>query len=895
MAAPTEAQRPSPDALLEAARREQRGRLKIFLGAAPGVGKTYEMLTSARKKLRDGVDVVVGIVETHGRRETLALTEGLELVPRRREHYRGTVLEEMDLDAILARRPQLALVDELAHTNSPGSRHPKRHLDVEELLAAGIDVYSTLNIQHIESLNDVVASITQVRVRETVPDAILDTADEIEVIDITPDELIERLQEGKVYQGEAGERALRHYFTPGNLTALRELALRRTAARVDEQLREHRRMQGIQDVWAAAERVMVCVNESAAAPGLVRSAKRLADRLSAEWSALYLETARSSQLSEEQRDRIAETLRLAERLGADTATLPAERIVDAVMDYAREHNVTHIVVGKTPRSRWFEWRHGSVVDALVRRAVNVSVHVIAEAPSAHDVKAQRLPRFDGGQALSLLPATLYVALATGIGWLIHQATQVPNISLIYLAAVLIVSLRYGLIPSLYTSLISVLAHNYFFIEPRYTFQVADPSNAMALLFFVVIALAVSQLMARLRKQNRIVAEQARTTAELLNLSRRLAGTRKLEELSEIAVSQLTRLLRVHTVLLVPADGGLRQLGSSTGETLSEADLAAAAWSHEKNQTAGRGADTLPGARRLFVPLPTASGTVGVIGVHRDSVDFLLAPNERRLLDAVVDLVAISIERIRLAKQIDQTKLLAETEQLRSALLTSISHDLRTPLAGIMGAISSLRAYGGQFDAATREELLASAQDETERMNRFIGNLLDMTRLDAGALKPKIEACDMQDIAASALQRSARALSAHTVVADYAAPLPMLKLDFVLMEQVLVNLLENAAKYAPEGSTVTLAIRQFKYALIVEVLDEGPGIPAAEEQRIFDPFHRLRRGDQQRAGIGLGLAVCRGFVEAMGGRIRAANRKDVQGSVFAVELPASLVVPSPQAA
>ncbi len=886
--------RPSPDALLEAARREQRGKFKIFLGAAPGVGKTYAMLSSARKKLRDGVDVVVGIVETHGRQETQALLDGLEIVPRRREDYRGSVLEEMDLDAILKRRPQLVLVDELAHSNSPGSRHPKRHSDVEELLNAGIDVYSTLNIQHIESLNDVVAGITRVRVRETVPDAVLNTADDIEVIDLTPEELIERLQEGKVYQGAAGERALRHYFTPGNLTALRELALRRTAERVDEQVRQLRRAQGVQDVWATAERVLVCINESPAAPGLVRSAKRLADRLGADWSVLYLETLHSQQLSESDRDRIADTLRLAERLGANTVTQPSVQIAETVVAYAREHNFTHIVVGKSQRSRWFEWLHGSVVDKLVRQTGNVSVHVIGDAPGTSTTPARIAHGFTGAQWMSWLPATAYVAMATLIGRLIHGYTPLPNISLIYLAAVLIVAMRHGLVPSLYTSVISTLAYNYFFTAPHYSLTVTDPSNVLALVFFVVISLAISQLMGRLRTQNVIVGEQARLTTELLSLSRRLAGSRKLDELGEIATSQLARLLRVNALLLTPESAGLQTRGSSGQARLDDADLAAATWSFEKNQATGRGADTLPGARWLFVPLRAASGAVGVIGVHRDDSEFLLAPDERRLLDAVTDLVAISIERIRLAKQIDQNKLLAETEQLRSALLTSISHDLRTPLASIMGAISSLRAYGAQYDAATRDELLTTAQDESERMNRFIGNLLDMTRLDAGAVKPRLEPCDLRDIAAAALQHTARTLAQHRVITRYASALPVMNVDFVLLEQVLVNLLENAAKYAPEDSEVELAVQSYRYAVSIEIRDRGPGIPAEELQRIFDPFHRIRHGDQQRAGIGLGLAVCRGFVEAMGGRIRAGNRKDGAGSVFEVELPTSLAASSPVA-
>jgi two-component system sensor histidine kinase KdpD len=883
-----EPHRPSPEALLERAQREQRGKLKVFLGAAPGVGKTYEMLSSARRKQHDGVDVVIGIVETHGRRETLALIDGLPLIPRRRVPYEGRELEEMDLDAILARKPQLVLVDELAHTNAPGSRHPKRYLDVQELLAAGIDVWSTINIQHLESLNDVVASITRVRVRETVPDAILDLADEVEVIDITPTELIERLRDGKVYQGEAGERALQGYFNTGNLTALRELALRRTAEQVDEQLRHHRRTHGIDEVWPAGDRVLVCINESPGSQALVRHAKRLADRLGAPWTALYLETARSLQLDEGQRDQVAENLRLAERLDGNALSIPGSSdIAGDLLAYAREHNITHIVSGKSQRSRWFELLHGSVVDQLVRRARNISIHVVAD-PQAESRGPRRrmLDRAGSWNLAAVLPVTLLVAAATALGWSLHEATQVHNVALIYLAAVMISATRYGLVPSLYAALASSVAYNFFFLGPRYTFTVADPANVLSLVFFIAVSVVVSQLMARLRQQALATREQAYDSAELLNFTRRLAGLRKLEDLLTVTTGQVARILDLQSVLLLPEDDGKR-LRAEAG--LDEKDLAAAQWCFEKGQATGRGADTLPGASRLWLPLRTPSGVVGVLGAQRDNGGALLEPSERRMLDTIADLAAITVERIRLAKQIDQARMLAETEQLRSALLTSISHDLRTPLASIMGSISSLRSYGTMYDEAQREELLTTAQDETERMHRFVGNLLDMTRLDAGALQPRRETCDLQEIVGSALQRSARLLERHSVTTAYAPDLPMLTLDFVLMEQVLVNLLENAGKYAPEGSRIEVSAQRHRYAVSVEVRDEGPGIPEADLQRIFDPFFRIRGGDRQRAGIGLGLAVCRGFVDAMGGRIRARNRRERSGSVFEIELPSSLFV------
>ena len=892
--------RPTPEALLQQVRQESRGHLKIFLGAAPGVGKTYEMLSVARRKLLQGVDVVVGVVETHGRAETEVQLDGFDVIPRRSEPYRDRVLLEMDLDAILARKPKLVLVDELAHSNAPGSRHPKRYQDVEELLAAGIDVYSTLNIQHVASLNDVVSSITRVQVREVVPDSVLESADDIEVVDLAPEDLMQRLREGKVYHGDAAERALRNYFTPSNLTALREMALRRTAQRVDEQLRRQRLAQGVPEVWAASERVLVCISESPGAQQLVRHAKRVADSLDAPWTVVYLETERSLRLSEAQRDIVAQTLRLAEQLGADTLTLPGGRIADDVLRICREQNVTQIVVGKSRRSKWFEWLHGSVVDELVRNSGNITVQVIADTvvlngaatkTAIRDVDAVRV--IDWGKPAEYFATAAWVALATAAGVLIDRAVGMTNLSLIFLPAVLYSATRYGLMPSLFGAIASSLAYNYFLLPPLYTFTIGDPDNVLAFFAFIIVATLISHLTARTRVQTLSAREQAKTMAELLNFSRRLAGMRKLDELLQVMALQAAQMLDVEAVLLMPVNGQLQLRASAPLDAkIDEADLAAATWCLEKNRPTGRGSDTLPGARRLFLPMRSGGASLAVIGVRHVDQNAQLSPGERRLLDALSDLAVIAIERIRLAKDMDQAKMLTETEKLRSALLTSISHDLRTPLASILGAVTSLRSFGKLYDQESREELLMTAQDETERMSRFVNNLLDMTRLDSGALTPKKEACDLQDVVGSALKRTGKLLAKHQVQAHIPQDLPMLKLDFLLLEQVLVNLLDNAAKYSPEGSVIEIAATVYKYVITLEIRDEGCGIAEEDLHKIFDLFYRVKQADQQRAGTGLGLAICRGFVQAMGGRINATNRRDRKGSVFSIEFPATLITRSP---
>src|SRR5262245_27234711 len=886
-------QRPSPDALLEAARREERrsGRLKIFVGAAPGVGKTYEMLQQARARKQDGYDVVVGIVETHGRKETQALLDGLEILPRKHLEYKGQRLEEMDLDAMIARHPQIALVDELAHTNAPGSRHPKRYLDVEELLNRGIDVYTTVNIQHIESLNDVVAQITHVRVRETVPDAVFDRADAIELVDLTPDDLIERLKEGKVYVPKQAERALEHYFSPGNLTALRELALRRTAERVDEQLLTHMQAHAIPGPWAAGERILVCVSEDPRAAGLVRYAKRLADRLHAPFTALCVETRRSLQWSEVERDRVADTLRLAEALGGEAITIPGgnRSIADDVIAYAQANNVTQIITGKSTRSRWFEIVHGSVVHDLVRRSGNISVHVIAGEELARDPIPKKTVRpaedstpFDPRPYVATL---LAVAAALGVGELIQPLLGIENVDLVFLTVVVGIAVRYGLWPSLFATVVSSLCYNFFFLPPIYTFTITDPTNVGAFVFFTIVAVVVSHFAARGRTQTVAAQDRVRAVELLYAFSRKLAGVGTLDDVLWATAYQTALMLKVRVVLLLPEDGSIGvKAGYPPEDILDDADVAAAKWAWQNNRSAGRGSDTLPGAKRLFLPMRTGRGAVGVIGIDSDKPGPLLTPDQRRLLDALIDQSALAIERVHLVEDLERAKRADEANRLRSALLTSISHDLKTPLAAVLGAAGTLRDLSSALSDGEKADLLTTIVDEAERLNRFISNLLDMTKLESGAVVPNAAPHDVGEIVGSALRRAGKILVHHNVELELAADLPMLDLDAVLFEQVLFNLLDNAAKYSPNHTTIHIQTWRDRDSVCLQILDEGDGIPPAELEHIFDKFYRVEKGDQVRAGTGLGLAISRGFVEAMHGTITAANRIDRSGAVFAIRLP-----------
>jgi two-component system, OmpR family, sensor histidine kinase KdpD len=885
-------QRPSPEALLEAVRREESraGRLKIFVGAAPGVGKTYEMLQQARARKRDGYDIVVGVIETHGRRETEALLEGLEVLPRRKIQYRGQWLEEMDLDAVIARHPQIVLVDELAHTNAPESRHPKRYLDVEQLLSKRISVYSTVNIQHIESLNDVVAQITYVRVRETIPDSIFDRADDVELVDLTPDDLIQRLKEGKVYVPKQAERALEHFFSPTNLTALRELALRRTAERVDEQLLSQMQARAIQGPWAAGDRVLVCVSEDRRAAGLVRYTKRFADRLHAPWTALYIEGPRSLQLSDRERDRIADTLRLAITLDGETTTIPGgtRRVADDILSYAHSNNITHIVIGKSTRSRWFEMVHGSVVHDLVRHSGNITVHVIAGDELEREPIPQKTVR-SAEPSSSLDPRSYVAALLTiGVALGASEAIRplgIENVVLVFMTAVVVVAVRWGLWPSLVASVAASLCYNFFFLPPIYTFTITDPTNVVAFAFFTMMAVLVSNVAGRVRTQAVAAMSRVRTTESLYTFSRKLAGVGVLDDVLWATAYQMALMLKVRVVLLLPENESIAvKAGYPPEDMLDDADLAAAKWAWQNNRSTGRGSDTLPGAKWLFLPMRTGRGAIGVVGIDSDKPGPMLTPDERRLLDALMDQAALAIERVYLVEDMDRVKRTVETERLRSALLTSISHDLKTPLAAVLGAASTMRDVGSRLTDSQKADLLATIVDESERLNRFIANLLDMTKLESGAVAANLALHDLGEIVGSALRRAARILAQHKVEVEIATDLPMLQVDPVLFEQVLFNLLDNAAKYAPAGTTVRIRAWSQNNSVGLQVQDEGEGVPPGELEHIFDKFYRVHKTDTVRAGTGLGLAISRGFVEAMKGTITAANRTDRSGAAFTIVLP-----------
>ncbi|MFT3723246.1 MAG: sensor histidine kinase KdpD [Hyphomonadaceae bacterium] len=865
-----EQRRPSPDALLEQAKAASRGKLKIYLGAAPGVGKTYEMLSDARKKRVENSDVIVGVVETHGRTETAALLDGLEILPRKSG--------EMDLDAILTRRPAIVLVDELAHTNANGARHPKRWNDVEEILAAGIDVWSTLNVQHIESLNDVVARITRVRVRETVPDAVVERADEIQLIDLTPDELIERLQQGKVYAPEQAQRALSNYFVPGNLSALRELAMRRAADTIDEQVRGHRRAQGEQAPWAAGERILVCVDEREASAEIVRHAKRLADRSKAPWLAVHVETARSARLSETERTRLAETLRLAERLGAETATLPGDNVAETLLAYARDQNVTQIILGKARRSPVFEAVFGSVVRRLIDSSGSIPIEVVPEPVNGSQKAFFPISRIWPALTYrAVAEALAMTAVATLVCWPLDVWLQVSNLTLVYLAVVLVSALTRGLWAGLITGLASAIAFNWFYTLPRYTLTVADPDNVLAILAFSGAALIVSLLAARARQQTLAARNEARTSRELFGLSRQLTSATTEDEAADAIARYAARAFDADCVVLARVgQNDLRVAGASQDVyDLSDADLAAARWTAEKGEATGRGADTLPGARWLFLPLRTSRLIAGVVGIARTGT---LTPAERRRLAAMGDQAATAMERAHVAIALEQSRVETEAERLRGTMLASLSHDLRTPIAGILGAASSLRAYGDRHDAGTRDELLESIETESARMQRYIEKLLDMTRLDAGSIEAKLEMLDPADILSAAAKRAEGLGDGRTLKLDIEPRLPMIEADAVLADQALFNLIENAITHARKGD-ITLIARRVSKGVALEVQDEGSGIAPGEEARIFDRF--ARGGSTSVAGVGLGLAIVKGFAGLMNARVYARNRPDRSGAVFSI--------------
>jgi two-component system sensor histidine kinase KdpD len=814
------------------------------------------------------VDVVVGYVETHRRAETEALLGGLEILPRRAVDYRGTTLEEFDLDAALQRRPSVILVDELAHTNAQGSRHAKRWQDIVELLDAGISVYTTVNVQHLESLNDVVAKVTGVVMRETVPDSIFEQADEVELIDLPPDDLLQRFREGKVYMPAQAQEAVKSFFRKGNLIALRELALRRTAARVDAQMRLYRREHAIEKIWPTAERILVCVGPSPWSTRLVRAAKRMADDLGAEWIAAYVETPAQLRLPQEARDSVVQTLRLAESLGAQTIRLSGEMMSEALLAYAHDRNVTKLVVGKPSRSRWQRALLGSIVDALVQGSGDIDIYVISggreDDTPLSAVRRRPLPTDPTAYAT----AAAAVAVATGVAWVLAPVSELSNLVMIYLLGIVAVAMRSGRGPSLLAAVLSVAALDFFFVPPHFTFAVSDARYLFTFVVMLIVGLVISGLTVRTRSQADAARHRERQTAALYAMARELASTREVAALAQVAIRHVSEVFHGQVVLLLPGAGGGLQPGAGAQFEVDANDLGVARWVFEHRQPAGLGTSTLPGASALYVALLGSTGPVGVLGLRPPDRHAMDEPERLHQLETFAGQTALALERARLAQEAQEAEVRVESERLRNSLLSSVSHDLRTPLATITGAVSTILDARAPLETRTHRELLESVHEEAERLNRLVQNLLEMTRLESGALQLRKELHPPEEVIGAALGRLGKHLANRRVTTKVPSDLPLVPMDDVLVEQVLVNLLDNALKYTPAGSPIEVIATATDENLTIEIADHGPGLPRGEEDRVFEKFYR---GEPVGArGAGLGLAICRGIVRAHGGRIWAQN-------------------------
>jgi two-component system sensor histidine kinase KdpD len=893
--------RPDPDELLARVQRDdargRRGRLMIFFGAAAGVGKTFAMLRAASALRAAGEDVVVGLVETHGREETRALLEGLEILPPREVPHRGATLREFDLDGALLRHPALVLVDELAHTNAPGSRHARRWQDVEELLDAGVDVYTTLNVQHLESVSDVVGSITGIRVFETVPDTFFEQADEVELVDLPPDELLERLRDGKVYLPEAAERAMANFFRKGNLMALRELALRRTAERVDAQMRDYRDDQSIRSVWPVGERILVCLSPGSRGEQLVRAGRRLSTSLRAPWIVAYIETPRLQRLPPAERDQVMETLRLAEELGAETTARSGQTISEEVLDIVRSRNVTKVVMGQPTRRGWRRWLLGSVVDAVARGGRDFDLYLVGGGQAGQAGEPVRAaPRReldadegDGRRRLDGYLSGAGITLAcTAIAWLMRDAFEVANLIMVYLVGVVYVAARHGRGPSVLVSVLSVLVFDFCFVPPYFTFAVSDTQYVVTFAVMLLVSLVISRLTTGVRSQARVAGYRERRAAALYDFSRALVASHDEREIVSFAVRRIAEEFQSPSVILLPDAGGRVRYppGPATDTALRGADLSVAQWVFDHAERAGQGTDTLPAAAATYFPIRGPSGTVGVLAIRAVNLRRIFLPEQQRLLETFLAQAAQAVERVRLAEKAKATEMQVEAESLRNALLSAISHDLRTPLAAIVGSASGLVEDRGQLTPEARGELARAVYDEGQRMASLTSNILDMARLETGAVRLDRQWTPLEEIVGAVLRRLRQRLDGRPVRVDLPADLPLINVDGALLEQVLVNLLENAAKYTPAGSPVEISARVAVGggALGVSVADRGPGIPAGEAERLFEKFYRAH-GDRERAqsGVGLGLTICRAIVHAHGGAIRAENRPG-GGALFTFTLP-----------
>ena len=875
--------RPDPDELLKHVESEEtkRGKLKIFLGYAAGVGKTYAMLEAAHQRKEQGIDVVVGYVETHKRVETEELIEGLEILPRRRVEYHNVALPELDVDAAVKRRPALVLVDEFAHTNAPGSRHPKRYQDVEEILDAGIDVYTTLNIQHLESLNDIVAQVTGIIVRETVPDRVIDEASEIEVIDLPPDELLIRLNEGKVYIPEQAARAIQKFFRKGNLTALREMSLRRAAERVDGQMRSYMQTRAIPGPWAATERLLVCISPSPLAEKLIRNTRRLADELNAEWFAVYVEIASRPENNPVNRERIGRTLQLAEELGAKSFTLAGRSIHKVVLDFARKNNITKIVIGKPLKPRWQELWNGSIVDQLVYASGDIDVYIVSAQTELTKpiIPTDWQPHRPIGRYI--LSVGL-IALSTLLGLTVRGNLEPANLVMLYLVSVVISAIFLGRGPSLLATILGVLAFDFFLVPPYMTLAVSDTQYFITFIVLFLVSLVISSLTARVREQAEASVRRESQTSALYSLGRDLTSATDLNDVSQIIISHIGQAFGREVAIFLPANGHIRPFASSPGYQPDENELAVAAWAFEHDQPAGRGTDTLPAVSLRCHPLNTSNGIVGVLGIHPKEAGSLLTSEQRQTLAAFANQAALAIERASIVEQARQAELLQATEKLQTALLNSISHDLRTPLVSITGVLTSLDEQAESLNDENRRSLVSTAREEAERLNRLVGNLLSMTRIESGAIKLHREPGDIQDVVGTALEQLGKRVANHKVQVNIPEDFPLVPMDFTLMVQVLVNILENAVKYSPEHSLIEVCASLADDKARIEIADRGVGIPPEDLTRVFDKFYRVQRPESV-SGTGLGLSISKGIVEAHHGSIDARLREG-NGTAVSIELP-----------
>lgn len=882
-------QKTSPDALLALANKEQRGKLKIFLGAAPGVGKTYAMLLAAQAEKASGRDVAIGLVETHGRQETEGLLKGFEIIPRKSMVYSNRMLEEFDIDAALARRPGLLLVDELAHTNIPGSRHPKRWQDIKELLNAKIDVWTTLNVQHLESLNDVIQKITHVQVRETVPDRIFDEADEIVLVDLPPDELLKRLAQGKIYVQDTAARATESFFKPQNLTALRELALRRAAERVDSALVERMQANAIEGPWAAGERILACVGPDVISPKIVRAAKRLSDLMDAPWMVVTIERPDRAWNPEERR-RIDDALNLAESLGADIRSLIANDFAKEILRVAKFENVTQIVIGRSPEGLWNEIFRRSLPHELIRCVRDIPIHLVTSEAKALP-KAEHIAWASSWRPSEYLAPSLWSAFAVfcsvGLGKILTSFTPLPNLSMIFLMAVLFSAVTYGVWPAVVASILSFLAYNFFFIEPIYTFTVSEPHELFALVIFLLVAVMISALAGRVRHQARTGVDRIRAMRRLYEFTRRLSTLTTVSDVTEIAAADIYASLNRQTVILLGEDGDLALKAAWPPEdTLDAASMSAARWAYIHGDPAGFNTSTLPAVQWYFIPLRTPRNQVGVIGISQQGPS--LDAETQTLLDTLAEQTAVALERSMLTQEMVQVKTIAETERVRNTLLASISHDFRTPLASIMGSATSVLEYGDKLKDYDRKDLLNQIRSEAESLDQMVRNLLAVTRIDAGNLELRWEWVDLREIVERVVSTVRRRGASQSINITWSNDLPLIHGDAALIEQAIGNVIGNAVIHTLPETQISIQASADNHKISLCISDNGPGIYPESLPYIFEKFVRGREENthiEKADGTGLGLTIAKGIMEAHGGSITVQSSVDFDhGATFTLIFP-----------